>query len=58
MDALKVPVAEVFENWGKEIQPIVGKGNYSMEPSEIVSQVETKHLQRYMRSMMHPTKRW
>ena len=26
MDALKVPVAEVFENWGKEIQPIVGKG--------------------------------
>ena len=29
MDALKVPVAEVFENWGKEIQPIVGKGNYS-----------------------------
>lgn len=37
MDALKVPVAEVFENWGKEIQPIVGKGNYSMEPSETIA---------------------
>ena len=30
-DTINNPVSEVFSRWSKDIQPTVGKGNFSME---------------------------
>ena len=36
-DVIKNPVSDVFERWAKEIETVVGKGNYSMEKSKTIA---------------------
>lgn len=36
LDTVKPLVWEVFSIWGTAIEPVVGKGNYSMENSSII----------------------
>lgn len=42
-DTIKNPVAEVFQRWGKTIESVVGKGNYSMEKSVTIADNKKKY---------------
>lgn len=42
------PVLEVFSRWGKSIEPIVGKGNYSMESSRENAENKKKYARLFL----------
>ena len=52
-DTINNPVSEVFSRWSKDIQPTVGKGNFSMEKSQTIASGKTKYARLFM--MGNPT---
>lgn len=50
---IEPPVLEVFERWRKAVEPIVGKGNFSMEKSQTIASGKTKYVRLFM--MGNPT---
>ena len=50
---IEPPVVEVFERWRKAVEPIVGKGNFSMEKSQTIASGKTKYARLFM--MGNPT---
>lgn len=50
---IEPPVLEVFERWRKAVEPIVGKGNFSMEKSQTIASGKTKYARLSM--MGNPT---
>lgn len=50
---IEPPVLEVFERWRKAVEPIVGKGNFSMEKSQTIASGKTKYARLFM--MGNPT---
>lgn len=52
-DTINNPVSEVFSRWSKDIQPAVGKGNFSMEKSQTIASGKTKYARLFM--MGNPT---
>lgn len=42
---IKNPVTEVFDRWSKAIEPVVGKGNYSMRNSQTIADKKKKYAQ-------------
>lgn len=52
-DTISNPVLEVFSRWSKDIQPTVGKGNFSMEKSQTIASGKTKYARLFM--MGNPT---
>lgn len=36
-ETIKNPVSEVFERWASDIEPAVGKGNFSMDDSQTIA---------------------
>ena len=49
-DTINNPVSEVFSRWSKDIQPAVGKGNFSMEKSQTIASGKTKYARLFPRS--------
>lgn len=45
---IEPPVLEVFERWRKAVEPIVGKGNCSMENSQTLAEGKKKYAQLLM----------
>lgn len=52
-DAINNPVSEVFSRWSKDIQPTVGKGNFSMEKSQTIATDKKKYARLFL--MGNPT---
>lgn len=52
-DVVKNPVSDVFERWSKEIEPVVGKGNFSMEKSQTIA--STKKMYARLLMLGNPT---
>ena len=49
-DTINNPVSEVFSRWSKDIQPTVGKGNFSMEKSQTIASGKTKYARLFILS--------
>ena len=47
-DVVKNPVSDVFERWSKEIELIVGKGNYSMDKSQTIASTKKTYARLLM----------
>lgn len=54
-ETVKNPVVDVFQRWGKEVEPVVGKGNYSMERSQTIASGKKTYARLFM--MGNPTSR-
>jgi hypothetical protein len=52
-DIINNPVSEVFSRWSKDIQPTVGKGNFSMEKSQTIATDKKKYARLFL--MGNPT---
>jgi hypothetical protein len=52
-DTINNPVSEVFSRWSKDIQPTVGKGNFSMEKSQTIATDKKKYARLFL--MGNPT---
>lgn len=47
-DVINNPVFDVFERWSKEIEPVVGKGNFSMEKSQTIASTKKTYARLLM----------
>lgn len=47
-ETVKNPVVDVFQRWGKAIESIVGKGNYSMEKSQTIASGKKTYARLFM----------
>lgn len=47
-DVVKNPVNDVFQRWTKAIEPIIGKGNYSMDESQTIASSKKKYARLFM----------
>ena len=54
-DVVKNPVSDVFERWSKEIEPVVGKGNFSMDNSQTIASTKKAYAKLLM--LGNPTSR-
>lgn len=52
-DVVKNPVSDVFERWSQAIEPVVGKGSYSMEKSVTIASTKKKYARLFL--MGNPT---
>ena len=54
-DVVKNPVSDVFKRWSKEIEPVVGKGNFSMDNSQTIASTKKAYAKLLM--LGNPTSR-
>lgn len=54
-DVVKNPVSDVFEQWSKAIEPVVGKGNFSMDNSQTIASTKKAYAKLLM--LGNPTSR-
>lgn len=54
-ETVKNPVSDVFERWGNAIEPVVGKGNFSMDNSQTIASVKKAYAKLLM--LGNPTSR-
>lgn len=54
-DVVKNPVNEVFKRWGNAIEPVVGKGNFSMDNSQTIASTKKTYAKLLM--LGNPTSR-
>lgn len=47
-DVIINPVSEVFERWSKAVEPVVGKGNYSMDKSQTIASTKKTYARLLM----------
>lgn len=47
-DVVKNPVSDVFERWGNAIEPVVGKGNFSMDNSQTIASTKKAYAKLLM----------
>lgn len=47
-DVINNPVSDVFKRWSKEIEPVVGKGNFSMEKSQTIASTKKTYARLLM----------
>lgn len=47
-DVIKNPISEVFKRWSKAVEPVVGKGNYSMDKSQTIASTKKAYARLLM----------
>ena len=47
-DTIKNPISEVFKRWSKAVEPVVGKGNYSMDKSQTIASTKKTYARLLM----------
>lgn len=55
LDTVKNPVSDTLSYWGKTVEKVVGKGNYSMDRSKTLASNKTAYARLYM--LGNPTSR-
>lgn len=47
-EMLKNPISEIYKRWNKAIEPVVGKGNFSMDRSQTLASGKKAYARLYM----------
>ena len=47
-EILKNPISKIYERWNKAIEPVVGKGNFSMDRSQTLASGKKAYARLYM----------
>lgn len=47
-EILKNPISEIYKHWNKAIEPVVGKGNFSMDRSQTLASGKKTYARLYM----------